>query len=214
MTTDPEATPAETSESDLIALARRRLAGYRPAELELNGWKPAAVLLLLYPLAGSEHIVLTVRSETVEDHKGQISFPGGAVHAADADLETTAIRETYEEVGIDPDAIEPIGRLDDMVTVSNFRVTPVVGVLHGGPHEFRPSPDEVAEVLEVPLRHLLDPANRVVEWRERRGELTQNPAYEFNGYRVWGATARMLSGFLELLSDSGTTADADEENRS
>lgn len=198
---------------DLIDLARWRLATYSPVALDLNGWKLAAVLLLLYPSAGSEHIVFTVRSHTVEDHKGQISFPGGAVHAADADLETTALRETYEEIGIDPAAIEPIGRLDDMVTVSNFRVTPVVGILHGGPHEFRPSPHEVAEVLEVPLRHLLDPANSILERRERRGEMVDNPAYDFHGYRIWGATARMLSSFLALLSPPAAGA-VEEENSS
>lgn len=185
---------------DLIEVARRRLAAYHPVSMDLNGWTPAAVLLLLYHNAGAEHVLLTVRSETVEHHRGQISFPGGAVHAADADLEMTALRETYEEVGIDPEAVEILGRLDDMVTISHFRVTPVVGFLHGGPFEFVPSPFEVAEVLEVPLRHLLDPAHLLADRRERDGELIVAPAYDFRGYRVWGATARILASFLSLLT--------------
>jgi 8-oxo-dGTP pyrophosphatase MutT (NUDIX family) len=188
--------------TDFVSLSRERLAGYRARSLELNGWMPAAVLLLLYPKAGSDHILFTVRTNRVEHHKGQISFPGGAVHAADADLATTALRETYEEVGVEPEAIEMLGRLDDTVTISNFRVTPFVGVLHGGPHEWVPSPLEVAEVLEVPVSHLLDPANLAREQRERDGERVEALAYLFEGHRIWGATARMLTEYLDLLREA------------
>jgi 8-oxo-dGTP pyrophosphatase MutT (NUDIX family) len=196
---------------DLLQRARAQLRRNTPVSIELEAWNPAAVLLLLYHLAGTEHILLTVRSNDVEHHKGQISFPGGAVHAADADLEATALRETYEEVGLDPDNIEVLGRLDDMVTNSHFRVTPVVGVLHGGPHEFIPSPAEVAEVLEVPLRHLLKPQNCAVDRQEQPGETARHPTYEFQGHRIWGATARILADFLQLLDSgprSGTGSDA------
>src|SRR5581483_4386924 len=96
-------------------------------------------------------------------HKGQISFPGGGRHGADEDLATTALRETWEEVGVHPDHVEIIGALDELMTISDFRVAPYVGVLKQTPYEFVPSPIEVAEVLEPPLRHLLDPANVVYE---------------------------------------------------
>jgi len=188
--------------TDFVALSRDRLLNHRARGLDLNGWTPAAVLILLYPKAGSDHILFTVRSNRVEHHKGQISFPGGAVHAADADLAITALRETYEEVGVATDAVEVLGRLDDMVTISNFRVTPFVGVLHGGPQEFVPSPVEVAEVLEIPIAHLLDSANVVAERHERNGQMLQGIAYVYEGHRIWGATARMLTEYLDLLRGS------------
>jgi 8-oxo-dGTP pyrophosphatase MutT (NUDIX family) len=191
---------AKFEDESLRERARARLRSHNPAALELNGWMPAAVLVLIYPKDGKEHLLLTVRSETVEHHKGQISLPGGSVHG-DEDLETTALRETFEEVGILPEDVEILGRLDDLVTNSRFRVTPIVGIMHEAPRGFTPSPFEVAEVIEVPLRYLLDPENLIEEHRERDGQVTVNPAYEFEGYRVWGATARMLSGFLDLLRD-------------
>jgi 8-oxo-dGTP pyrophosphatase MutT (NUDIX family) len=185
----------------LRELARVRLAGRRSAMLELGALKPAAVLVLIYPKAGVEHLLLTMRTEIVEHHKGQISLPGGGVHGDDLDLEATALRETFEEVGILPDDVEVLGRLDDVVTVSNFRVTPVVGLLREAPSGFTPSPFEVAEVIEVPVAHLLDPANCIEERRERNGVVSVASAYEFDGYLVRGVTARILRGFLDLLSD-------------
>ena len=189
---------------NLREIARARLATYEPAAMPLASWRPAAVLLLLYSVGGAEHMLFTLRTDTVEHHKGQISFPGGAVHEADADLETTALRETYEEVGVDPPAVEIIGRLDDMITSSDYRVTPFVGILHGGPYEFVPSPFEVAKILEVPLLHLLNPANFVEDRRERDGHFVVTPAYNFGEHRIWGATARMLSGFLELIGSGSS----------
>jgi 8-oxo-dGTP pyrophosphatase MutT (NUDIX family) len=199
---------------DYIALARRLLAGREPRTLEVKGAREAAVLVLLYHYAGQEHVLFTVRTTTLEHHKGQISFPGGGRHGADEDLATTALRETWEEVGIHPDDVELIGRLDESLTTSNYRVTPFVGVLHHAPYEFVPSPIEVAEVLEVPLRHLLDPANLTYEQRAREdGGVWLSPEYWHEGYRIWGATARMLQGFLDLLRDgdeTGPPMDADE----
>lgn len=197
---------------DFVALSRQRLLDHRPRTLELNGLTAAAVLILLYPKAGSANVILTVRSDTVEHHKGQISFPGGAVHEADADLATTALRETYEEVGVDPEAVEVLGRLDDMITNSNFRITPFVGALHGPLQEFVPSPLEVAEVLEVPVAHLLDPANAVSEQRERNGHVQEGMAYLFEGHRIWGATARMLAEYLDLLRRESGRAAREEQS--
>ncbi|HEY7296002.1 MAG TPA: CoA pyrophosphatase [Dehalococcoidia bacterium] len=187
-------------ESDgYIARSRERLSGYAPRRIERPTAMPAAVLLPLIHHGGADRVILTVRSYDVEHHKGQISFPGGAVHAADADLATTALRETWEEIGVSPDDVEIIGQLDDIVTISNFVVAPFVGVIRNGPYEFVPSPVEVAEVIEPPVAHLLDAANMV--WEERTGvdTVVRSPAYWFGGHRIWGATARMLYGFLQLL---------------
>jgi 8-oxo-dGTP pyrophosphatase MutT (NUDIX family) len=185
---------------DYIALARHILAGHEPRTIDAPGTLDAAVLVLLYHDAGREQVLLTVRTDKVEHHKGQISFPGGGRHGADEDLETTALRETWEEVGVHPDHVEIIGRLDEMVTISNFRVRPYVGVLTKVPYEFVPQEFEVAQVLEVPVRHLLDPANKVHEPRTLpNGAIVGMPAYWYGEHRIWGATARMLETFLSLL---------------
>jgi 8-oxo-dGTP pyrophosphatase MutT (NUDIX family) len=183
-----------------IDLARELLAGYAPRAVAAPpDARRAAVLALLEHDAGEDRVILTKRTDTVEHHKGQISFPGGGVHDADPDLAFTALRETWEEIGVEPEEIEIIGRLDDMVTTSNFLVTPFVGVLKKTPYEFIPSELEVAEVLEPPLAHLLDDASLIMETRELRGQVLLLPVYVWEGHRIWGATARMLQELLELL---------------
>lgn len=182
-----------------IDLARELLRDYRPRSVEAPDARLAAVLVLLEHDRGEDRVVLTRRTDTVEHHKGQISFPGGGVHDADADLSVTALRETWEEIGVKPEEIEIIGRLDDMVTTSNFLVTPYVGVLKRAPYEFVSSELEVAEILEPPLSHLLDDASLTMETRELRGEVRLLPAYVWEQHRIWGATARMLQELLELL---------------
>jgi 8-oxo-dGTP pyrophosphatase MutT (NUDIX family) len=200
-----------TAPNEFIEHARRRLAAFRSRDLELQRLKPAAVLLLLYPRAGDLCILLTRRTEIVEHHKGQICLPGGAVHAADPDLAATALRETYEEVGVDPNAVEIIGRLNDLRTVSDFRITPFVGVMQQTPTVFLPNPIEVAELLEVPLAHLNDPANALDERSERGGRVRGWTAYTFGEHRIWGATARMLNEFLDLLRDETEVTDGRAE---
>lgn len=182
--------------------ARRVLAEHQPAPLHIEGAREAAVLILIYPLAGEERVLLTVRTDTVEHHKGQISFPGGGRDPEDTGLEMTALREAWEEVGVRPEDVEIIGRLDQMLTISNFRVTPFVGILNHAPYDFRPSEIEVAEVLEPPLAFLSDSANRIEEIVERPdGPPYTGVAFLWQGHRVWGATARMLDGFLRLLHE-------------
>jgi 8-oxo-dGTP pyrophosphatase MutT (NUDIX family) len=194
--------PAELP--NYIELSRERLKEYEPRPLHVPGAMPAAVLLALVHHSGADRVILTVRTNTVEHHKGQISFPGGAVHAADKDLSTTALRETWEEVGVDPDGVEIIGRLDDILTISNFVVSPFVGVLPHGQPEYITSPIEVAEVIEPPVAHLLDPQNLVWEERAVEDRVVRLPAYLFDGHRIWGATARMLHEFLCLVSNDIT----------
>ena len=197
-----------TSVTPYIDLARDLLAGYTPHLLEAPDSRPAAVLLLLYHDRGEDRILFTRRTDTVEHHKGQISFPGGAVHDADADLGVTAVRETWEEVGVHPDDVELLGRLDDVITTSNYLVAPFVGQLRRTPYEFVPSEIEVAEVLEPPLAHFLDDANLVMETRAVGGRVRLLPAYYWQGHRIWGATARMLQEFLELLRGAPDRLDA------
>jgi len=161
----------------------------------------AAVLVPLYQSTGEWHLLFTERSEEVADHKGQVSFPGGQSHPEDPDLGTTALRETYEEIGLAPRDVRVLGKLEPMLTVTNFWVTPVVGAFDW-PHSFRPAPVEVREVFGVPLPWLADPAN--VEWMERdhpiTGEKVITAMYaQFSGHIIWGVTARIVLQVLAAL---------------
>lgn len=142
-------------------------------------------------------VLLTVRTHTVEHHKGQISFPGGVFEPHDASLEDTALRETFEEIGLPREQVQIVAELPDIPTVATrFRVRPYVGLVRERP-ELQLSPHEIGEVLMVPLRHLLVPANSVVEQYERGGIRYQIKAYRFGSHRIWGATGLMLQTLLE-----------------
>ena len=189
------------SGAGLIERARQGLAVYEARSLEDKGMAAAAVLILLYERDGEPHVLFTRRTEDVEHHKGEVSFPGGASENEDPDLMTTALRETFEEVGVRPEEVEVIGQLDELITISNFKVTPYVGVLAvGRPYRFVPHEREVAEVVEVPLRHLLDDRHVEMEFRQWQGRPVRLPAYIYDGHRIWGATAKMLQHLLSILS--------------
>lgn len=185
----------------MIEQIRARLASYTPALIQGTELARAAVLLPLYENGGETHVLFTRRSELVEHHKGQISFPGGAWDASDGDLSRTALRETWEEIGVAAEHVEIIGQLDEMITVSNFLVRPFVGrITEAGPYPFVHSEVEVAEILEVPLAHLLDPANVVVETRAYEGREMAAYSYRWRQHVIWGATARILKQFVDLVA--------------
>jgi 8-oxo-dGTP pyrophosphatase MutT (NUDIX family) len=184
----------------MIEHIRARLAAYQPEYIEEEALARAAVLLPLYEHAGELHVLFTRRSELVEHHKGQISFPGGAWDATDPDLQFTAVRETWEEIGVAVDHIDVIGQLDEMITVSNFLVRPFVGsITEPGPYPFSHSEIEVAEILEVPLTHLQEELNVVAEQRTYQGREVMMYSYRWRDHLIWGATARILRQFLDLL---------------
>jgi 8-oxo-dGTP pyrophosphatase MutT (NUDIX family) len=184
----------------LIADIRSRMQAHAPDLIDAPSLARAAVLLPLYERDGEVHVLFTRRSELVEHHKGQISFPGGAHDASDRDLSHTATRETWEEIGVDEGHIELIGQLDEMITVSDFLVRPFVGrITMPGPYPFSHSEIEVAEILEVPLAHLQDPTNTVAELRNYQGREVMMYSYAWREHLIWGATARILRQFLELI---------------
>ena len=159
---------------------------------------PAAVLLVLYPKDDQYCILLNKRSEQVEFHKGEISFPGGTQDQEDKDSMHTALREIEEEMGIRREDITILGELDEVATHSGFGVRVYVGTIDF-PYAFKPSNLEVAEVLEVPIAVLQDPANLRVESRWNQGQLSTSYAYAYSQHLIFGATARILQQFLELL---------------
>lgn len=185
---------------DVLEKLRQALAEYTPRRLDHPAASPAAVLILITNWSGEPAVVFTERTNNVEHHKGQISFPGGACDDEDHAPEYTALRETYEEIGVLPEHVRIIGQLDDMVTISNFRVSPFVAELRCDvPYQYAINQDEVARVIEVPLTFLLDEQNMELEVRQHQGREVLVPAFSYNGHRIWGATARMLHQLLELL---------------
>lgn len=160
--------------------------------------RPAAVLLPLYVRDHALWTLFTKRTETVEHHKGQISFPGGGQHAEDENLWVTAIRETEEEIGVPRESIRLLGALPRMLTVTDFDVSPFVGAIPY-PVTFRLEAGEVESILEVPLTYLLDPQvveEKAIRWK---GHDLMTRVYHYHGHAIWGATARILADFLEAL---------------
>jgi 8-oxo-dGTP pyrophosphatase MutT (NUDIX family) len=153
----------------------------------------AGVLVLLFPVAGELHFVLTRRTDNLRGHSGQISFPGGRWDPTDASFVDTALRETCEELRVCDPAVDVLGGLTPIyIPPSDFEVFPTVAALDYKP-VFQPNPGEVAEVLSVPLAALLDDNRKQVEQWPFDGVLIRVPFYAFNGHKVWGATAIMLS---------------------
>ncbi|MDQ7029913.1 MAG: CoA pyrophosphatase [Ardenticatenia bacterium] len=172
---------------------------HRPIHRLPPGWRRAAVLLPIHPGTDGWHLLLTRRTDAVPTHKGQISFPGGRVEPTDPDLAATALRETHEELGIPPDHVQLMGRLDDVQTrVSQYVVSPFVGLLPAAPL-LRPNPAEIAAVFSVPLLDLLDPAIHHVEWWEYAGRPVPLHFYTWRGITIWGLTGAILADFLHRL---------------
>ncbi|MBI5499246.1 MAG: CoA pyrophosphatase [Deltaproteobacteria bacterium] len=172
----------------------------RPAlELPPDGRATAAVLAPLFPdPALGLCTLLTVRTQTVRDHKGQVSFPGGVHEADDADLGATALRETEEELALPREAVRLVGRLNDTPVLTGYLIRPFVGLLRARP-AVRPSPEEIELVLWPSLRALAAPG--ACRWRPVHvGDLTVDSwTFDVDGHMVWGATARMLVELLERL---------------
>lgn len=186
------------TEAALREQLREALAAYEPGRSDRREAKPAAVLLLLYERDDGLHLLFQERSHQVEHHKGQISFPGGARDEGDEGAAFTALRETHEEVGVAPADVDLLGEIDEIWTISDFRVRPFVGWLREWPYPFRFAPREVASLLEVPFAHLRDPATLVEDVREVDGRRAVLPAYRWGEHLIWGATARILTNFLDV----------------
>jgi 8-oxo-dGTP pyrophosphatase MutT (NUDIX family) len=153
--------------------------------------RPAAVLVAYQILAGQPHLVLTKRSLALKHHPGQIAFPGGKRDDADADISITALREAHEEIGLMPKEVEVLGQLPSHETITGFAVTPVLGRITC---DFDPKAEqgEVAEVFSVPLWHVLDKQNFMIQSRRWRGKRRHYYTVPYGPYYIWGATACIL----------------------
>lgn len=159
---------------------------------------PAGVLVPLMQRSAGLSVLLTQRASHLKHHAGQVSFPGGRMEAHDTDVRAAALRETHEEVGIEPQHIDVIGYLHSMPTITGFAVTPVVGLVHDVP-DLVVDRTEVEYAFEVPLDHLLDASNDRLVDREFEGRKFSLIEFHYDGERIWGATAYMLLAFRKYL---------------
>ena len=180
---------------------KEKLAKAPRQTLAPHDFKLSAVMLLIYPKNGDYSLLLNKRTHEVEHHKGEISFPGGAKDPEDDTLLDTALRETHEEMGVDPSDVRVLGDLSQVATNTGFVIDPYVGTIPY-PYEFRVNSAEIAQVIEAPLKALLDPANRREEARLEEDVLVKSYSYAYNGHLVYGATARILDQFVHLLQGS------------
>jgi 8-oxo-dGTP pyrophosphatase MutT (NUDIX family) len=160
---------------------------------------PAAVLVPLVTRPEGLAVLLTQRTQHLTAHAGQISFPGGRQEEDDADSIAAALREAEEEVGLPRDHVEIVGRLDTYLTSTGFDITPVVGLVRA-PYPTLLDPFEVAEIFEVPLAFILDPANRQRHSREFKGRQRSFYVFPYQNRYIWGATAGMLVNLVEVLT--------------
>jgi 8-oxo-dGTP pyrophosphatase MutT (NUDIX family) len=181
---------ARFSDDDLNPQARIIAPGVVP--------KPAAVLVPVVARREGLSLLLTQRTAHLSSHAGQVAFPGGRIDDADSDSIAAALRETEEETGIAPDFVEPLGFLDTYLTGTSYRVTPVVAVLRPG-FTITPHAGEVADVFEVPLAFLMDPANHLRHSRQWQGQERFYYAMPFGERYIWGATAGMIRNLYRLV---------------
>lgn len=169
----------------------------------LNAWMPkrrlpAAVLIPLIHRQAGLHVLLTQRSANLREHAGQVSFPGGRIEPADRNAWHAALRETQEEIGLDPTTIEFAGYIPDHIVGTGFRVTPVVGFVQS-PLKLSLAANEVAEVFEVPLEHLFDVANHRLKTRRFGDTEVHFHDIRYQHRSIWGATAGMLMTWRRLI---------------
>ncbi len=191
---------ARSRPRDTLNGLRRRLRARVRKGLELApSWNRAGVLVPLVPREEHFDLLLTRRTETVLAHKGQISFPGGQQESGDETLLDTALRETSEEIGLEPHRVTMLGELDDVLTaVSGFVITPYVGVVSGGVGDLRPAPQEVKDVLLVPVDRLREPGAHQSDTRIVDGKPVEMHSYTVGEDVIWGATGRILHQLLAL----------------
>jgi len=168
-------------------------------ENNIDTYTQASVLLPLFIKDGHYWLLLMKRANTVEHHKSEVSFPGGVVDEKDDNLESTAKRETFEEIGVRDEDIEILGQLDDMTTItSRFIVHPFVGIVPF-PYEFNLNRSEVDHLIEVPLQFFLDPSQPQTFSMHYKGDTFETPAFIYEGIVIWGATERILENFISVI---------------
>lgn len=201
--------PRNRKVTDTVARLTAALAkpGHGSSDFDLNPGtvlpetrklRAAGVLVPVSLVADTPMVILTKRSSALKHHPGQIAFPGGKQDEGDVDVTAAALREAQEEIGLPQGVPEVLGYLPEHETVTGFRVTPVLAILTRS-FDIVPEPGEVDEVFSVPLDHLMDPSNYLIESRRWRGERRYYFTVPYGPYYIWGATARMLRGLAARM---------------
>lgn len=188
----------DLSVTEIRELLYSRLATGTRKEIKIDGFHTAAVLVPFVRSTDTYELLFTKRTEVVETHKGQISFPGGMVDDQDPDVVHAALREAHEEVGIPLAAVETVGLLDDLRTPRGVVITPVVGIIDNLP-QLRVNDIEVEEVFHMPLMFFADPANGRMELREFQGRKREVWYYESGRHTIWGVTAMIIRSLLKKI---------------
>ncbi len=199
MDTSSPIPPARPLSPGLRESIARALGEHQRTIVDVPERRKAAVLIMLFERNGEPWVVLTRRTDTVSTHKGEISFPGGAHDDVDPDTWVTAVRESEEELGVDPAGLTMLGAMDDYPTFSSgFIVSPYVAAVE--PQDWVPHDAEIAEVIELPLRRLAELA-RMEVW-EREGVRFPMHIFDVDGHYVWGVTAFIMRRFLDIVGPS------------
>jgi 8-oxo-dGTP pyrophosphatase MutT (NUDIX family) len=186
--------------TDLVSRVGQRLAARAPILKPEWSAVPAAVLVPLLKVEDTWSVLYTRRTDSVETHRGQVSFPGGRIEPGETAVEA-ALREGEEELGLRPQDVNVLGQMDSLLTVTQYEVTPIVATIPW-PYTLQPQPEEVAAVFHVPIAWLADPQNLEQRWRDPVAEGPPVPVYFFRSYQgeiIWGATARITLDLLDLL---------------
>jgi 8-oxo-dGTP pyrophosphatase MutT (NUDIX family) len=185
----------------LIETLTVQLQSRNPRRLAADHAGRAAVLMPILPHDEEFCFLLTQRTHKVETHKGQISFPGGIQEDSDSNLLQTALRETWEEIGLASEGIHILGEFDEYLSITGLIVTPFAAWIEG-PLNLAPNPDEVDEILKVPFSIFQDSRTLRIETRVRLGVERKVYFYDFRGREVWGLTAQIIRDFMQLLDRS------------
>ena len=167
--------------------------------LDSNSYKIAAVLFPLIEKNNELKVILTTRSKDLPSHPGQVCFPGGKLEKADKNIIECAKRESFEEVGIKSDQINLLGQLDDCITGTNFKVTPVIGLIDSN---YIPvlQEKEVADIFEVPLDYFIEKNNQKIEYANYKNKSYSYYQYNWKNKKIWGSTARIIVNFCEIMN--------------
>jgi 8-oxo-dGTP pyrophosphatase MutT (NUDIX family) len=189
------------SEEDFAAFKaelREKLTNRTKVKAESAGTRPAAVMMIFINKDNAAHVFLTKRTQNVSTHKGQVSFPGGSRDKGDNNILDTALRETYEETGINPDHIDVIGEFDEFISITNFHVSTFIGTIDY-PYDYNINPEEIEDYIEVPLLIFRNKEYSEIEYYRDGDKDIANYYYEYNGFSIWGMTARILTEFAEKV---------------
>lgn len=177
---------------------KKRLEEREISRVDIPEFKRSAVMILIMNKGGKAHVFLTKRTDKVGTHKGHVSLPGGRFEREDENIMRTAIRETFEEVGIAPDDIDIIGQFDEFFSIGGFHVSTFVGSVDY-PYQYKINEEEIEDCLEVPLSIFYDKEYDKIEHFQFRGEKMDVYYYYYNSFTIWGLTARILTDFADKV---------------